>query len=93
MGHPEEAVLDGNVSVQRAGGYDGKGSRSRISSASFPIHSHTSQYGQLAGFQDVDTTEIRNFLKKSATTGIKGGAFAEEWDREQHENHLYVHWK
>ena len=52
-----------------------------------PFHSHTSQYGQLIGFNAVDTTEIRNFLKNRYDR-IKGGVFAKEWDQEQHDNHL-----
>ena len=32
-------------------------------------------------------TEIRKFLKNRYDR-IKGGEFAEEWDREQHDNHL-----
>ena len=86
MGHPEEAVLmemylskEPAVMMEKAAevGFFRQ----------LPYHSHTSQYGQLTGFQKVDTTEIRNFLKKQYE-GIKGGAFAEEWDKEQHENHL-----
>ena len=86
MGHPEEAVLmemylskEPAVMMEKAAevGFFRQ----------LPYHSHTSQYGQLTGFQKVDTTEIRNFLKKQYE-GIKGGAFAEEWDKEQHENNL-----
>ena len=86
MGHPEEAVLmemylskEPAVMMEKAAevGFFRQ----------LPFHSHTSQYGQLIGFQDVDTTEIRKFLKNRYDR-IKGGEFAEEWEKEQHDNHL-----
>ncbi|WP_122644662.1 ketol-acid reductoisomerase [Luxibacter massiliensis] len=86
MGHPEEAVLmemylskEPAVMMEKAAevGFFRQ----------LPFHSHTSQYGQLIGFHDVDTSEIRKFLKNRYDR-IKGGKFAEEWTKEQQENHL-----
>lgn len=86
MGHPEEAVLmemylskEPAVMMQKAAevGFFKQ----------LPFHSHTSQYGQLIGFNDVDTTEIREFLRNRYQR-IKDGVFAKEWDEEQHTNHL-----
>ncbi len=86
MGHPEEAVLmemylskEPAVMLEKAAevGFFRQ----------LPFHSHTSQYGQLKGFDDVDTTAIREFLRNRYDR-IKNGEFAKEWDIEQHENHL-----
>ena len=52
-----------------------------------PFHSHTSQYGQLIGFNAVDTQMIRGFLKNRYDR-IRNGEFAEEWDAEQKKNNL-----
>lgn len=86
MGHPEEAVLmemylskEPAVMMEKAAevGFFRQ----------LPYHSNTSQYGQLTGFGDVDTSQIRSFLKNRYDR-IRGGVFAEEWDKEQHEKHL-----
>lgn len=50
----------------------------------FLLHSHTSQYGQLSRYHQVDRTSIRSFMDKAATE-IESGAFAEEWEKEQAE--------
>ena len=86
MGHPEEAVLmemylskEPAVMMEKAAevGFFKQ----------LPYHSHTSQYGQLIGFDAVDKTEIRKFLKERYDR-IKNGVFAKEWDKEQKENDL-----
>ena len=86
MGHPEEAVLmemylskEPAVMMEKAAeiGFFRQ----------LPYHSNTSQYGQLTGFEDVDTSQIRSFLKNRYDR-IRGGVFAEEWDKEQHEKNL-----
>ena len=45
-----------------------------------PMHSRTSQYGQLSRYNQVDTTYIREFLEKQYNN-IKNGRFAEEWEK------------
>ena len=86
MGHPEEAVLmemylskEPAVMMEKAAevGFFKQ----------LPYHSHTSQYGQLIGFNDFDAKQIREFLKNRYDR-IKSGEFAEEWDKEQKENNL-----
>ena len=52
-----------------------------------PFHSHTSQYGQLIGFNAVDTEMIRSFLRNRYER-IRSGEFAKEWDAEQKQNNL-----
>ena len=47
-----------------------------------PLHSRTSQYGQLSRFQRVDRKFIRDMMDKTVAE-IDGGIFAEEWEKEQ----------
>ncbi len=47
-----------------------------------PLHSHTSQYGQLSRFKEVDKAYIRAFLEKQFQN-ICSGRFASEWKKEQ----------
>lgn len=47
-----------------------------------PMHSHTSQYGQLSRFQEVNKEDIRSFIEKQFEN-IQSGKFAEEWKQEQ----------
>ncbi|MEJ5376620.1 MAG: ketol-acid reductoisomerase [bacterium] len=47
-----------------------------------PLHSHTSQYGQLSRFKEVDKNYIRNFIQKQFENILSGG-FASEWRSEQ----------
>ena len=86
MGHPEEAVLmemylskEPAVMLEKAAevGFFKQ----------LPFHSHTSQYGQLIGFNDVDKTMIREFLRNRYER-IRSGEFAKEWDEEQKVDHL-----
>jgi ketol-acid reductoisomerase len=86
MGHPEEAVLmemylskEPAVMMEKAAevGFFRQ----------LPFHSHTSQYGQLIGFNAVDRAQIRAFLKDRYDR-IKSGEFAREWEDEQKGNHL-----
>jgi ketol-acid reductoisomerase len=44
-----------------------------------PMHSRTSQYGQLSCFGKVDTAPIRAFLEAQYENIVNGG-FAKEWD-------------
>lgn len=44
-----------------------------------PMHSRTSQYGQLSRFGKVDTAPIRAFLEAQYENIVNGG-FAKEWD-------------
>ncbi|MBI9095869.1 MAG: ketol-acid reductoisomerase [Sphaerochaeta sp.] len=86
MGHPEEAVLmemylskEPAVMMEKAAevGFFKQ----------LPFHSHTSQYGQLIGFDAFEKEGIRNFLKNRYER-IKSGEFADEWHKEQTENSL-----
>lgn len=43
-----------------------------------PLHSRTSQYGQVSRFGKVDTTYIRQFLEEQYNA-IENGSFANEW--------------
>lgn len=45
-----------------------------------PMHSRTSQYGQLSRYKQVDTGYIREFLEKQYEN-ITNGSFAAEWDK------------
>lgn len=47
-----------------------------------PLHSHTSQYGQLSRFKQVDKNYIRGFIQKQFEN-ILSGKFASEWKSEQ----------
>lgn len=47
-----------------------------------PLHSHTSQYGQLSRFKEVDKNYIRGFIEKQFEN-IRSGRFASEWKSEQ----------
>lgn len=53
-----------------------------------PLHSHTSQYGQLSRFNEVDKDYIRTFIQRQFEN-IRSGRFASEWKSEQ-ENGLRV---
>lgn len=46
-------------------------------------HSTTSQYGTLSRAQGLLNDEIREKMRRSLVEDIKGGAFVEEWRREQ----------
>lgn len=45
-----------------------------------PMHSRTSQYGQLSRYKQVDTSYIREFLEKQYDN-ITNGSFAAEWEQ------------
>lgn len=47
-----------------------------------PLHSHTSQYGQLSRLKEVDRGHIRAFIEKQYDS-IVSGRFASEWRTEQ----------
>ncbi|MGH3319234.1 MAG: NAD(P)-binding domain-containing protein [Streptosporangiaceae bacterium] len=44
-----------------------------------PLHSQTSQYGQLRGLAGLDTTELRSRFARVLHDDILSGAFAREW--------------
>ena len=44
-----------------------------------PMHSRTSQYGQMSRFQKVDTTYMRKFIEDQYNA-IVDGSFAQEWE-------------
>ncbi len=46
-------------------------------------HSTTSQYGTLSRAPQLLDDEIRSKMRETLVNGIKGGAFAREWSREQ----------
>lgn len=81
MGHPEEAVLmELYMSKEPAIMMEKMADVGLFKQ--LPFHSTTSQYGQLAGFNQVDTTYIRDFIK-SKYEKISSGDFAKEWSEEQ----------
>ena len=86
MGHPEEAVLMEMYMSKEPAVMMEKAAEVGFFKQ-LPFHSHTSQYGQLVGFRDFDATPIREFLRERYNR-IRGGEFAEEWDKEQKENNL-----
>ena len=47
-----------------------------------PLHSHTSQYGQLTRAESLDKSFIRSTLEK-AYANLENGTFAREWKQEQ----------
>lgn len=49
------------------------------------LHSRTSQYGQLTALQQMDTDYISRFIASTLHDRIMGGAFADQWTREQDE--------
>ena len=81
MGHPEEAVLmELYVSKEPAIMLEKMADIGIF--RQLPLHSHTSQYGQLTRFETVDKGYIREFIKKQYEN-IKSGRFAREWKLEQ----------
>lgn len=86
MGHPEEAVLTEMYLSKEPAVMMEKAAEVGFF-RQLPFHSHTSQFGQLVGFNAVDPSTIRAFLKDRYDR-IKNGAFAKEWDAEQQQNHL-----
>lgn len=81
MGHPEEAVLmELYISKEPAIMLEKMAEVGMFKQ--LPLHSHTSQYGQLTRFESVDKDFIREFIKKQYEN-IKSGRFAREWRVEQ----------
>ncbi len=81
MGHPKEAVLmDLYVSKEPAVMME------RIADIGLfkqlPLHSHTSQYGQLTRYETVDKDHIRKFIERQYKD-LENGEFAREWKDEQ----------
>lgn len=86
MGHPEEAVLMEEY-VSKEPMFMMEKAAEMGMFKQLPFHSHTSQYGQLKSYETFDPTQIREFLRDRYDR-IRNGIFAEEWDKEQKENHL-----
>lgn len=84
MGHPEEAVLMEMYMSKEPAVMMEKAAEVGLF-RQLPFHSHTSQYGQLIGFDAVDNREIKAFLRDRYDR-IKNGVFAKEWDDEQKKN-------
>ncbi|MGI6705715.1 MAG: ketol-acid reductoisomerase [Clostridia bacterium] len=81
MGHPEEAVLmELYLSKEPAVMMEKMAEVGLFKQ--LPMHSHTSQYGQLSRFQMVDKDYIRSILRERYEH-IQSGAFAKEWKEEQ----------
>ena len=45
-----------------------------------PMHSRTSQYGQISRFKMVDNTSMRKFIEDQYNS-IVNGSFAKEWEQ------------
>jgi ketol-acid reductoisomerase len=86
MGHPEEAVLmEMYVSKEPAVMMDKAADVGLFKQ--LPYHSHTSQFGQMLGYDAFNKQIIRDFVKERYDR-IKNGIFTKEWDKEQNVNHL-----
>ena len=84
-GHPEEAVLmEEYMSKEPA---EMRKAAEMGLFKQLPLHSHTSQFGQLRGYHMYDTSRIREFVRDRYDQ-IANGTFAKAWTREQQENHL-----
>jgi ketol-acid reductoisomerase len=77
QGHPEEAVLMELYLSKEAMFMMEKMADDGVFKQ-LPYHSNTSQYGQLSGFDKVDSTYIRKFVEDTYNR-IKGDAFDQEW--------------
>ena len=86
MGHPPEAVLmEMYVSKEPAVMMEKAAELGLFKQ--LPYHSHTSQFGQLIGYDAFDKEVIRHFVRERYAR-IKEGIFTKEWDQEQQEKHL-----
>lgn len=86
MGHPEEAVLT-EMYLSKEPAYMMERAAEDGFFRQLPLHSNTSQYGQLVSYGAVDTSFIRDFVRERYDR-IKSGVFAAEWEKEQKENQL-----
>jgi len=85
-GHPEEAVLMEEYMSKEPAEMMEKAAEMGLFKQ-LPLHSHTSQFGQLRGYHMYDTSRIREFVRDRYDQ-IANGTFAKAWTREQQENHL-----
>ncbi len=86
MGHPPEAVLmEMYVSKEPAVMMDKAADLGLFKQ--LPYHSHTSQFGQLIGYDAFDKEVIRKFVRERYDR-IRQGIFTKEWDQEQQVKHL-----
>jgi len=81
MGHPEEAVLM-ELYMSKEPAFMMEKMAEIGLFKQLPLHSHTSQYGQLTRSELVDKKYIREFIKEQYNK-IKQGLFAREWKIEQ----------
>jgi ketol-acid reductoisomerase len=80
-GHPEEAVLmELYLSKEPVVMFEKMADMGLFKQ--LPLHSRTSQYGQLTGFKSVDPTFIKEFIQQRYEK-IRSGSFADEWTKEQ----------
>lgn len=80
-GHSKEAVLT-ELLISKEAAYMCEKMADLGIFKQLPLHSHTSQYGQLSRSKMVDRTFIRRMLDK-CYFDIKSGNFNEEWKKEQ----------
>jgi len=86
MGHPPEAVLmEMYVSKEPAVMMEKAAEVGLFKQ--LPYHSHTSQFGQLIGYDAFDKEVIRKFVRERYDR-IRQGIFTKEWDQEQQVKHL-----
>lgn len=85
-GHPEEAVLMEEY-ISKEPMYMMEKAAEIGLFKQLPYHSHTSQYGQLASYEQFDPKQIKDFLRERYDR-IRNGIFAAEWEKEQSQNNL-----
>lgn len=80
-GHPKEAVLT-ELTLSGEAAYMCEKMAEVGMFKQLPLHSHTSQYGQLSRFKMVDRKFMNDFFEKMYDQ-ISSGAFNKEWFEEQ----------
>ncbi|WP_085524404.1 ketol-acid reductoisomerase [Tuberibacillus sp. Marseille-P3662] len=81
MGHPEEAVLM-ELYLSKEPAFMMEKMADIGLFKQLPLHSNTSQYGQLSRYKKVDNSYIRDFIRTNYEY-IDTGQFAKEWRKEQ----------
>lgn len=74
---PEAAVLELYASGEPAEMFQMASSSGLVEQ--FTLHSRTSQYGQASRFAELDTSQIRRFLREALADRISSGRFDREW--------------
>lgn len=85
-GHPEAAILT-EMYISQEPEFMMRKSAEVGMFKQLPLHSRTSQYGQLASYGAFDPTPIREFIKNRYER-IKSGEFNDEWQKELKDNEL-----